>query len=186
LSTLSELRQIEARLTGKKSDPAVTKILRDILQAREHIRLQQDDKAKSLVNEIKDALVKLAETHSDASDLADAVARVNAASAAASVLGAVHKTRGRRLKNLLVLLSGLSDEFRAEATLFIARPILWLALLIGLLALGLKTLYIDNPIFGANPFTDFLGLMFWGLSADVASRTLSGLRVNNASHPAGG
>jgi F0F1-type ATP synthase membrane subunit b/b' len=190
LSTLGELGQINARLTGKESNPAVASILSDIRQAREHIRLQQDDKAKALVSKIKDALVALtatpATTDSDTSDLADAVTRADAASAAAAVLGTVRKTARHRLRNWLTLLSGLSDEFRAEATLFLARPILWLALLLGLLALGLKTIYVDNPIFGANPFTDFLGLMFWGLSADMASRTLSGLRIGNASRAAGG
>jgi F0F1-type ATP synthase membrane subunit b/b' len=189
LSTLGELRQIEARLAGKESNPAVASILSDIRQARENIRLQQDDAAKALVTKIKEALVALAAaptaTDSDISDLADAVTRANAASSAVAVLGTVRQTAGSRLRSWLVQLSGLSDEFRAEATLFLARPILWLALLLGLLALGLKTLYIDNPIFGANPFIDFLGLMFWGLSADVASRTLSGLSFNNATRPAG-
>ena len=190
LSTLGELTQIEARLTGKESNPAVASILSDIRQARENIRLQQDDKAKTLVSKIKDALVALAATpltgmaDADNSDFADAVARADAASAAVAVLGTVRKTAGNRLRSGLALLSGLSGEFRAEATLFLARPILWLALLLGLLALGLKTLYVDNLVFGADPFTDFLGLTFWGLSADVASRTLSGLRGSNAGRAA--
>lgn len=182
LSTLGELRQIEARLTGKESNPAVEPILSDIRQARENIRLQQDDKAKTLLSKIKDALAALAAAppvgiaDTDNSDLADAAARADAASTAAAGLGTVRRTVVDRLSSGLAMLSGLSDELRAEATLFLARPILWLALLLGLLALGLKTLYVDNPVFGANPFTDFLGLTFWGLSADVASRTLSGLR----------
>ena len=29
--------------------------------------------------------------------------------------------------------------------------------------------------FGADPFSDYLGLLVWGLSADVASRSLSNL-----------
>jgi hypothetical protein len=187
LSTLGELRQIETRLKGRESEAPVALILTDIRQARENIRLQQDDKAKALITKIKDALVTLAaapaSTDSDPSDLADAVARANAASAAVAVLGTVQKKAAHRLRSALVMLSGLSDEFRTGATLLLARPLLWLALLLGLLALGLKTLYVDNPIFGANPFTDFLGLMFWGLSADVASRALSGLRINNANAP---
>ena len=190
LSTLGELRQIEARLTGKETDPAVVSILANIRQAREQIRLQQDDAAKAMVGKIKDALVALAAasplTGADNSDLADAVARADVASATVAPLGTVSRTMGSRLRGGLVWLSGLTNEFRAEATLFLARPLLWLALLLGLLALGLKTLYVDNPVFGANPFTDFLGLVFWGLSADVASRTLSGLRLNNAARPAGG
>ena len=150
LSTLGELRQIQVRLKGKESNPAVTSILSDIRQAREHLRLQQDDKAKDLLSKIKDALVALAATPAttdgDTGDLADAVTRAHAATAAAAVLGTVRETAGHRLRNWLALLSGLSGKFRAEATLLLARPILWLVLLLGLLALGLKTLYIANPI----------------------------------------
>ncbi|WP_265584446.1 MULTISPECIES: hypothetical protein [unclassified Coleofasciculus] len=29
--------------------------------------------------------------------------------------------------------------------------------------------------FGSDPFADYLGLVLWGLSADVASRSLSNL-----------
>ncbi|HEX8291557.1 MAG TPA: hypothetical protein VF570_07380, partial [Pyrinomonadaceae bacterium] len=192
LSTLGELRQVEERLAGKEGDAAVASILSNVRQAREQIRLQRDDAAKALVNTIKDALVSLAAapptglTDADTNDLSDAARRANDASAAAAALGTARTRAGRWLTSLPATISGLSDTFRAEATLFIARPLLWLALLLGLLALGLKTLYIDNPVFGASPFTDFFGLMFWGLSADVASRTLSGLRFNNAARPAGG
>ncbi len=183
MSTLGELRQIEARLTGKEQNPAVPPILADIRQARENLSLGRDNEAKALLPRIKDAIAALAAAaqagFADAEDLSDVVARVDAASTAAGVLGTARE-KSDRLRSSLVMLSGLSDQFRAEATLFLARPILWLALLLGLLALGLKTLYVDNPIFGVNPFTDFLGLMFWGLSADIASRTLSGLQLPKA------
>ena len=184
LVTLAELRQIQTRLTGKEADPAVAAILENIRQARERIALEQDENAKTLLGQIKDALVALKETpgvtDSDANDLNEAINRSDSASAAIAPLGTVSRTTGGRFRNALVVLSGLSDEFRTEATLFLARPLLWLALLIGLLALGLKTLYVDNAVFGATPFADFLGLAFWGLSSDVASRTLSGLRITNA------
>lgn len=190
LVMLSELRQIEARLAGKEQEPAAAKILSDIRQAREHIRLKQDTQVKALVNNIKEALVTLAAaptlTDSETDNLADAVARAGVAAGAAAGVGTTGSTVWRRTRGFLASLSGVSDEFRAEATLWLARPLLWLVLLLGLVALGIKTIYIDNPVFGANPFTDFLGLMFWGLSADVASRTLSSLRVNNASRAVGG
>src|SRR5215213_1526074 len=190
LSALGELRQIQARLEGMQPTEPVTAILTDINQARETIRLQQDEKTKTLITKIKDALEALAKipgvVDTDDTDLKDAIKKADSASASMAVLGAGRKQVRHRLRDALVVLSGLSDEFRTEATLFLARPILWFALLIGLLALGLKTVYVDNPVFGANPFTDFLGLMFWGLSSDVASRTLSGLRLNDPNRPAGG
>ena len=187
LSALNELRQLEARLQGK--DPnTVAAIRADISEARERIEFQQDEQAKTLITKIKDALVALLKTPSltDSSDFADAVDRADAASVAVAGLGTVTKSRSNRLRDWLVTISGVSDEFRTEASLFLARPLLWLALLLGVLALGLKTLYVDNPTFGANPFTDFLGLMFWGLSADIASRTLSNLQFTSGNHPSGG
>lgn len=189
LATLNELRQIEARLAGKEKDDAVEKILSDIKQAREHIRAKSDEQVKTLVGKIKEALVALAATSftdSDNSDVEDAVARANVAAAAVADTGAGDQTRGARVRSWLASLSGVSGPFRSEATLWLARPLLWLVLLLGLVTIGIKTHYIDNPIFGANPFTDFFGLMFWGLSADVASRTLSNLRFNDdAARPAG-
>lgn len=129
LSTLGELRQIRARLAGKETNPAVPPILSDIRQAREHLLLQQDDRAKALVTEIKDALVELAktpgviDTDTDSSDLADTVTRANAVSAAMAGLGTERPNATRQLASALSTLSGLSDRFRSEATLFLARPI---------------------------------------------------------------
>lgn len=189
MSTLGELRQIQVRLSAMEPKPAVTAILTDINTAREQIRLQQDDQVRTLITKIKDALVALAGTpgvtDTDDTNLKDAMDNADSASASMAILARRPGEVRHRLKDALIVLTGLSDEFRTEATLFLARPILWFALLIGLLALGLKTLYVDNPIFGANPFIDYLGLLFWGLSSDIASRTLSGLEINSGNRPAG-
>jgi hypothetical protein len=117
--------------------------------------------------------------------LAGTVTRAEAAADAANSVGATGLTFGRSVRSWLSRLSGVSGEFSTEATLWLARPLMWLVLLLGLVALGLKTLYVDNPVFGASPFTDALGLIFWGLSADVASRTLSSLRLTDANRPGG-
>jgi hypothetical protein len=83
----------------------------------------------------------------------------------------------KRLQDAFVFLSGLSDEIRAEATLWVVRPMLYLVLLVGLLAVGMSTLYINSGLtFGADPLTDYMGLVLWGMSADVASRTLSNVQ----------
>ncbi|NET37404.1 MAG: hypothetical protein F6K19_36160 [Cyanothece sp. SIO1E1] len=82
----------------------------------------------------------------------------------------------KRYKRFLIVLSGIPDDIRAEATLWVAKPVLYLALLVALSAVGLNSLYIQNgKTFGANPFTDYFGLILWGLSADIASRSLSNL-----------
>ncbi len=47
--------------------------------------------------------------------------------------------------------------------------------------MGIGSLYVENgKTFGSNPFSDYLGLVLWGLSADVASRSLSNLRGEKA------
>ena len=85
-----------------------------------------------------------------------------------------------RLKNWFVIVSGVSDQIRTEATVWILRPILSLTLLIGLSIVGLNSIYIDNgATFGSQPLSDYFSLIFWGLSADVASRKLSNLQDIN-------
>jgi hypothetical protein len=188
LVMLNELRQIEARLSGKEQIPAVQQIRSDIRLCRERVGLKQDAEAKALLDRIKEALVSLltalTETDSDPdADISDAVRRADSAADAAGSLLRRGASGRRRFRDFLITLSGLSDELRAEATLFVARPLLWLVLLLGLVALGMKTLYVDNPVFGVNLFADMLGLIFWGISSDVASRTLSGLQLPNAPAP---
>jgi hypothetical protein len=80
------------------------------------------------------------------------------------------------LQRSLLIISGVSDRAKAEATFWVVRPLLALVLLGGLSAMGLGSLYVEKgTTFGAKPFSDYLGLILWGLSADVASRSLSNL-----------
>ena len=73
-------------------------------------------------------------------------------------------------------LTGWRDMLWSQLLYRVLRPVFYLLLLAGLLAVGLNTLYIEgNPSFGAVPFSDYLALVLWGLSADVAGRTLTNL-----------
>jgi hypothetical protein len=46
-------------------------------------------------------------------------------------------------------------------------------LLLGLLTvIGLKSLYIDVGTFGVNGVFDYLGLFLWGMSSEIAKKTL--------------
>jgi hypothetical protein len=97
----------------------------------------------------------------------------------------VAKTEPSRLNSfqrLLITLSGVTDQVRAEATFWVVRPLLSLILLVGLSAVGMGSLYVERgTTFGARPFADYLGLILWGLSADVASRSLSSLQGSKES-----
>jgi hypothetical protein len=81
-----------------------------------------------------------------------------------------------RVQNVVVTLAG-SPRVRTEARYWIARPLLFLILLVILVLIGLQTLYINaGATFGAGGVYDYLGLFIWGLSADVAQRTLQNLQ----------
>jgi hypothetical protein len=60
---------------------------------------------------------------------------------------------------------------------YLARPLLKLILLVMLIYTGMSTLYIDgSATFGVRPLVELFALFAWGLSADVASRTLANFR----------
>jgi hypothetical protein len=58
------------------------------------------------------------------------------------------------------------------------RPLMFLLLLILLVFVGLYNSYIRNATFGVESYFDYLSLFMWGLSADVAQRTLQNLYLN--------
>jgi hypothetical protein len=78
-------------------------------------------------------------------------------------------------RSALFGLSGLAEQATAEARLWFVRPLLAILLYVLLVGVGLKTLYLTDASFGHNGFLDYFGLVLWGLSADVAARTLSSL-----------
>ena len=60
---------------------------------------------------------------------------------------------------------------------YLARPLLKVVLLVLLVYVGLLTLYVDgSATFGSRRLVDLLALFTWGLSSDVASRTLANIR----------
>jgi hypothetical protein len=76
--------------------------------------------------------------------------------------------------SLVIRLPVYFVQFSTSATIWL-RPALAVILLLALVIVGLNTIYVTNNIFGAHPLSDYLGLVLWGLSADVVSRNLSSL-----------
>lgn len=181
LTTLMKLRDTEERLAGKENE-TVGKVLSKIRQARELVGQEKDAEVKKVVDEVETLTVALnAGGEAQLPDpklylaMADAKTAAEAASFTASlppVTPPQTRTRGRRF---LAWLTGITDDVRTEASLWLLRPLLWLVLILSLTALGMKSLYIDNPTFGSGWF-DYVSLIFWGLSSDVASRTLGNLK----------
>jgi hypothetical protein len=54
----------------------------------------------------------------------------------------------------------------------IAKALAYGLLLFLLVLMGLKTLYVDSPTFGTQGIFDYLGLFLWGMSSDIAQRSL--------------
>ena len=79
---------------------------------------------------------------------------------------------GRRL---LVALSGIQVTAETKVPGFF-RPLISLLILVLLMLLGFQTLYVKSGFtFGVGGLYDYLGLFLWGISADVAQRTLFNL-----------
>jgi hypothetical protein len=76
-------------------------------------------------------------------------------------------------------LSWLSGATPLDGTWYYSygRPMMFLLLLILLAFVGLYNSYIKNATFGSEGYFDYLSLFLWGISADVAQKTLQNLTL---------
>jgi hypothetical protein len=184
---LKQLRAIEDQLyeKQKRNEPIQENLFEQIQSTRDLIAKGQDAEAKAALDQILEAASARSRggAAEDLEELESALrgASVNLSKSARSVVAEVETETPlpwtEKLQQFLVSLSGLTDLVRAETTFWFVRPTLYLVLLTGLTLVGLNTLYIEKgETFGARPMPDYLTLLFWGLSADVASRSLSSLQ----------
>ena len=179
LEVLHKLGQIQAEPVAQAQ--STLNVIDDV---RRLIRLGQDEEAQKKMAELTTALAnppreELPEGLRDfippqAADRAKRLADTasDALTRPALQSGSLPLTGRQRLARAFSSL----ESFRTDLLLWVGRPLLYLTLLLGLLAVGLSSLYIDKgATFGANPLSDYTTLLIWGLSADVASRTLSTL-----------
>ncbi|MEH2086657.1 hypothetical protein [Nostoc sp.] len=188
LETLVKLQALEDQFNEQAQNSPTDfpadedEYVRKIKQARLRIAEGKDADAKKVLEEISSDLDKIGARGAGNSSIEAykrSVEEITVASDRINQPTGEPKTTPSplgKLQQLLVNLSGVSDQVRAEATFWVVRPLLSLTLLVGLSAAGISSLYIENgTTFGARPFADYLGLILWGLSADVASRSLSNL-----------
>jgi hypothetical protein len=172
LAVLKRLRQIQERLEADQMGN-LQSFLPQIDQVRMFLSESEDELAKQALEVLQG---KLTGSRGSAAELETAVSKAVQQLEAKGVVDLPKDLRCFNLRKSLIWLSGVSDEFRAEATLWVVRPLLSIGLLIGLVLMGMNELYIEKgTTLGAKPFTDYWGLILWGLSADVASRSLSSL-----------
>ncbi len=193
MQRLKYLRSVDSILDKWTQLGDVEQIRKDIASARNHISLREDTEADTKINTIKESMQKLPQ------HLPRMMGKTEPDQASAKALAEDSKKANTLLKHIvtssttptpskfdwlkkhLISLTALSDQIQAEATYWFVRPLLYIVFLLGLLAVGLQYLYIENGLtFGANPFVDYLSLILWGLSADVAGRNLSSLQGNKA------
>lgn len=184
LTILRDVRRFEVYLDGCAPGSSVDAI-KDHIQAV-RVRIDQQSDVGDLMEKIKTAIVALAKEEERV-----AVSKGVAAEGRAdrrSPLGVPPESfetspqdepreRGAGhagMRDFLAKLTSRSDAFRAEATLWLARPLLYLFLMTVMVVVGLNAFYVEKgATFGAHPIGDYLSLLLWGLSADIAGRTLS-------------
>jgi len=184
LDVLTQLRVIETRLIeqANNNEYVPEEAFEQISQVRVEVEQGLDAKAKETLGQLVQTLSAVARKGGtdDSAQIESALegAATNLDRNARSLAIAPRQTTWLdQVQRTLIDLSGLSDLVRAEATYWFVRPVLYGVLLVGLTIVGLNTLYIEKgETFGARPLSDYFGLLLWGLSADVASRSLSGLQ----------
>ncbi len=179
---LNTLRSLEQTLQPRAADPGVQQVLNDIQTARNLVAARQDQQASTLVAQIEAAVRNLIAPHPPAVQafaLASAQARTARVLAVRGVHGAAPPPLPPYVRTLSFL-TGISGTLRAEVTLWVIRPLIYLLLIGGLLILGLQQLYLKNMTFGSDSLSDYFGILIWAMSSDVASRTLSTLKSGPA------
>lgn len=91
-------------------------------------------------------------------------------------IGQNQRTAGRT-RSIRVRMVALQDgfrEWRAEAAP-VFRWVLYGLTVVALIYAGLQTLYVSNTTFGANGLGDYASLLLWGVGADIAGKTFSGV-----------
>lgn len=187
LEILEELRQIKEQ-DLEEDHPKREEALQKIEQARGSVRHGQDARAQELLGELQRILMEtglMRPKSPGGQPLSRAAGRAEVAERAAGravagprvPLAPPESSRWEWIKDALIFLSGVSEQVRAEAALWLVQPLLYLALIVGLIIIGLNTFYVENgATFGASLLADGIGLVLWGLSADVAGRSLSNLQ----------
>jgi uncharacterized protein YdbL (DUF1318 family) len=165
-NTLRRLDRLSTELRGMRGDPArLDPIFESIEAIRAKVRAGDDDTVadvQQVVREIENL---------GASEPTVATARVVALAYALPHWEQGHWAAARPRRSFA--------EWFAHLRMLLlpfTRWIVYIALLAGLTWVGFYTLYVQNATFGSNGFADYVGLVLWALSTDVASKTLSGLR----------
>jgi hypothetical protein len=191
---LGHISAIEDRL-GDSNDPVAKEVRSLLTAARDSIKTKSDAEAaemlKNAEKRLNDSVVKAANAGQPHTLIAQALAFAGLARVASSgasmatAIGDELETTAKKVFSVTVKvirwifarLSGFRPVAE-EGALWILRGFISIALAVGLVVVGLTTLYAaqQGATFGSGQLTDYFGLIVWGLSADVAGRTLANLK----------
>jgi hypothetical protein len=182
LEVLNKIRLIEEEdLKGKEKDPIGKQVIAYIKRVRKQVERGEDEKVGTLMKKLDPLLTEL-EKGADISEMKNIEQAKNRANEVKDAAKAAAETPTRPVPSryrrggewFLKLLTG--SAIPAEVSLWFIPPFLYITLVVGLYFVGMGSLYVDKGLsFGANPLADYMGLFLWGLSSDVASRTLTNL-----------
>jgi hypothetical protein len=160
MTRLEAIRTVLKKRLEEKEKVRINEIKEKIAEidiTKKLICLGQDDTGAAKLKEIEKALPDLLKDSLSSESQADAVPQAPPKS-----------DNGFKLH-------GYIDAVIGQWNLY-AGYIFYLVLIIGLLLVGLQTLYInEGSEFGANPFSDYVKVFTWGLAGEIASKTLTKL-----------
>lgn len=168
---LSQLDELDNGLDNTKATHQ--SILADVIAARTAVRIGNDTAAAQLTAKVSAAVGQLGVGPASAKI---AKAAADAATAANRAVRASHPSRMRGARHWIAAVIGMALEARAETYRWIVRPLFYIFLLILLAYLGMQSLWVDNSTFGAGLVGDYVAILIWGMSTEVASKTLSSLK----------
>lgn len=180
----ASLEELEQELEDLEFDVLKEKLADDIKGARQALIEGRLERAEALRQSVEDRIEDARQDGTMGGGVAEFFSSILKRSRTstqrleeAGARGAPERPGGRRwgwLARLMAALSGVR-AISADVRYWLIRPLLWLVLLVVLVLLGLQALYVAGEAFGANGIYDYLGIFLWGLSADVAQRTLQNL-----------
>jgi hypothetical protein len=182
---LASLEELERQLAGQSLDALKAELTPQIKGARQALLEGKNSEAERLRRQVETRLRQAQEdgTMGRAADIFNNLLKTFRASgdrlAATQALPPAERPGGARWGWLARLLAALAGGriIKAEVRFWLLRPLFFLLLLALLALLGLQTLYINaGATFGAAGLYDYLGLFLWGLTADVAQRTLQNVQ----------
>jgi hypothetical protein len=158
--------------------PSAAAVQEEIIQVRQGALAGDQVQTSTSFHKMRKALLAAG---GPAAALASQLPMIPEPATAPAAAGRQGRTKGDVLRDWLAgplaFLSGFNTK-SANVRFWLFQPLVYIALLAALVLLGLQTLYINaGATFGVNGVFDYFGLFMWGVSSDIAQRSLQQLTM---------